>query len=279
MEKENLSKLSFFLVVIFVTGYIVKIFYKKKNENFTHINYDPTDNKEYEINGDKYADYGYVFKIPESKQRPKKNLIKGDEDIFKNRIEDQDYIKEDPKKYLKDYSDKIEKPIKIPNKFINEFDKENDKVCNKNRFNNYGELFQKSSGNNPPCYESMNSCNESDNISVNRFDREYFNFDKKTKYCKSKLPNNILHDRKTFYENNRGKTIRQVYDKLVENDYNKNIKRPVDTTKLIVGDNNCKLFSKDMWCYENEKSSNGGELFNGLYANDPYTSKNLVLSE
>lgn len=72
-----------------------------------------------------------------------------------------------------------------------------------------------------------------------------------------------------------GKTIREIYDNSFV-DYKKlipqkNLINDKPNTNFSYGASNLTYINPDSWVYQNEKSENGGEITDGLYAADPMT--------
>ena len=72
-----------------------------------------------------------------------------------------------------------------------------------------------------------------------------------------------------------GKTIREIYDNSFV-DYKKLIPaKPLinnkPNTNFNYGASNLTFINPDYWVYQNEKSENGGQIEDGLYASDPLT--------
>lgn len=77
-----------------------------------------------------------------------------------------------------------------------------------------------------------------------------------------------------------GKTIREIYDNSFV-DYKKLIPaKPLinnkPNTNFNYGASNLTFINPDYWVYQNEKSENGGQIDDGLYASDPLTSGSVA---
>lgn len=91
-------------------------------------------------------------------------------------------------------------------------------------------------------------------------------------------PNNTsLKISKLYNQNNTDSPISQIYDNAVKHNnlYNKNcIRMPVydNLTKsgsYFTEGGNGKMYTSDIWMYDNEKIINGGQMDDNLYPNDP----------
>jgi len=318
-DNDQITNLAIIVLIIFGVRYFIK--FTEKKENFTHINLDTTDNKYYEYGSlpgygapdNIYEDYNYVHQHPiysPASDYDYDNTDKSiDESNYGIELTDDpithDELNDYPEEIYDNHNDqaffgsdishiddlaenypKLDSTYEIPINQLDDFHTNEtgaDKVCNINRFNDFGDLYEKKTGKEGKCYPSMSSCTQRDpskeRVDHNDYNPYFRGMDgHERKYCKENLPNNALHDKKTFFENNKGKSIREIYNKLVDNDYNTGInKRIKEGDFFALGDNQCRIFKKDNWSYENENVNNGGVIKEGLYANDPLNDKYLAL--
>lgn len=114
-------------------------------------------------------------------------------------------------------------------------------------------------------------------LGLDKYQNDFFSFDDKINHASSFAEADAVDkiNLVTLNVNNlQGKTISEVYDKLTQNEFKKNMKSfdevdvVHDTYSYIDTYEDKKVYSKNNWKYDSETVSNGGPFYDSVSADD-----------
>jgi hypothetical protein len=220
--------------VLLVFGVLVALYYciqKHKKENQNEINIKEKD---------------YKKSLPEVIENFNMDRIKYDQPIETNKVEFDYEVRPSEKQFINEQKNGASVTPHYPNRWIESFDTDNN-----------------------PVYNSREQVTGTIETFIEPKARFTYDFNKEKNINMDGIadPNDFI--------DGRGKTLKEVYDNSFVD-----FKKLVPKEKIINGEPNTNFMqaasslyylTPDTWVYENERTENGGQSSDGIFASDPST--------
>ena len=220
--------------VLLVFGVLVALYYciqKHKKENQIEINIKEKD---------------YKKSLPEVIENFNMDRIKYDQPIETNKVEFDYEVRPSEKQFINEQKNGASVTPHYPNRWIESFDTDNN-----------------------PVYNSREQVTGTIETFIEPKARFTYDFNKEKNINMDGIadPNDFI--------DGRGKTLKEVYDNSFVD-----FKKLVPKEKIINGEPNTNFMqaasslyylTPDTWVYENERTENGGQSSDGIFASDPST--------